>query len=350
MLKRSGKEKSEINGLKGIVTCFCYDARTGEASPRRIALVVFSKTNLNMEQYAVRLGTGLSVSGFYAEASTALRPRCRAAVATLLAVIAVFGVAGRVMAVPPDVEMWRMDCGEFKDFKIEYMSDVFAYPGKKKTLSNGCYLIRHERQFMLWDTGFSPSSLSKYKAMVAMSQTLFAQLHKIDVKPEQISVIGLSHYDFDHTGQAANFPKARLFMGKADFDYMTTGKDAVAAAEDVAPWRSSGANVEAVVGDKDIFGDGSVVMLATPGHTEGHHSLLVRLPTFGSVVLSGDLWHFAEQLSHNGMPPRPNTDRADILASMDRVQKIVSNLKATLVIQHEIADIGKLPMFPASAH
>jgi glyoxylase-like metal-dependent hydrolase (beta-lactamase superfamily II) len=245
--------------------------------------------------------------------------------------------------------MWRLDCGEFKDFDIEPMSDVFAYPGKKKTLSDGCYLIRHEKQFMLWDTGFSPSSLVKYKPMgISMNQTLLVQLQKINVAPGQISVIGLSHWHFDHTGQASSFPKAKLFMGKADFDYMASKRDG-STPEDIAPWLVPGANVEAVVGDKDIFSDGSVVMLATPGHTAGHHSLLVRLPTLGPVILSGDLWHFAEQLSHNGVPPE-NVDRADTLASIDRIQKAVSNLKAMLVIQHEASDIGKLPLFPASAH
>ena len=296
----------------------------------------------------MRLETALSVFCSYCEVSTASRPRCGVAVAALLAVIAIFGAAEKVMAASPGVEMWRLDCGEFKDFDIEGMSDVFAYPGKKKTLSNGCYLIRHEKQFMLWDTGFSPSIISKYKSMgIGMNQTLLVQLQKINIKPEQISIIGLSHWHFDHTGQAANFPKARLFMGKADFDYMA-GKREGSTPEDITPWLGSSASVEKVVGDKDIFGDGSIIMLATPGHTAGHHSLLVRLSTFGSVVLSGDLWHFSEQLEHNGVPPE-NVDRADTLASMDRIQKVVSNLKATLVIQHEASDIGKLPTFPSSA-
>lgn len=81
----------------------------------------------------------------------------------------------------------------------------------------------------------------------------------------------------------------------------------------------------------------------------GHHSLLVRLPSSGAVLLSGDLWHFSEQLSHNGVPPE-NISRADTLASIDRIQQVVRNLKATLVIHHEAADIAKLPLFPASAH
>jgi N-acyl homoserine lactone hydrolase len=170
-----------------------------------------------MKQQTVRLETALSVSRFYAEVSTASRPRCGVAVAALLAVIAVSGAVGKVMAAPPDVEMWRLDCGEHKDFNIEYMSDVFAYPGKKKTLSDGCYLIRHGKQFMLWDTGFSPASLSKYKSMVGMKQTLLVQLRKINIKPEQISIIGLSHWHFDHTGQAANFPEGAAIYGQGGF-------------------------------------------------------------------------------------------------------------------------------------
>lgn len=249
------------------------------------------------------------------------------------------------MASLPDVEMWRLDCGEFKDFDIEGMSDVFSYPGRKKTLSDGCYLIRHEKQFMLWDTGLPPSSIGK---PIGLKKTLVVQLQQIRIKPEQITVVGLSHWHFDHTGQATYFPKARLYIGKADFDYMANKKEG-STPEDIAPWLGSNANVEKVVGDKDIFDDGSVIMLATPGHTDGHHSLLVRLPTFGPVVLSGDLWHFSEQLSNNGVPPE-NVNRADTLASIDRIQRVIINLKATLVIQHEASDISKFPTFPASAH
>lgn len=96
------------------------------------------------------------------------------------------------------------------------------------------------------------------------------------------------------------------------------------------------------------FGDGTVVMLATPGHTPGHHSLLIRLKEFGTVILSGDLWRFTEQVSHSGVPPY-NTDRVATLASMDRILKAAANLKAKIVIQHEKADIALLPPFPLSA-
>jgi len=97
-----------------------------------------------------------------------------------------------------------------------------------------------------------------------------------------------------------------------------------------------------------VFGDGSVIMLYTPGHTPGHHSLLVKLPQMGTVFISGDLMHFRENYDTNGVPTF-NTDRAATIASLDRFKKMVSNLKATVIIQHDERDVSKLPAFPAAA-
>ena len=100
--------------------------------------------------------------------------------------------------------------------------------------------------------------------------------------------------------------------------------------------------------DKDVFGDGTVVMLATPGHTPGHHSLLLKLREMGNVLLTGDLAHFRENYDAMGVP-NFNTHRAETLASLDRFKQIAANLKATVVIQHDARDVGKLPVFPAAA-
>ena len=100
--------------------------------------------------------------------------------------------------------------------------------------------------------------------------------------------------------------------------------------------------------DKDVFGDGTVVMLNTPGHTPGHHSLLVKLKEKGHVLLPGDLAHFHENYDSDGVPTF-NTDRAETLASLDRFKQIATNLKATVIIQHDARDVSKLPAFPAAA-
>lgn len=97
-----------------------------------------------------------------------------------------------------------------------------------------------------------------------------------------------------------------------------------------------------------MFGDGTVVILRTPGHTPGHQALLVRLKEKGPVILVGDAVHFRENFETNGVPGF-NYDRAETLASMDRIRQIEKNLRATVIIQHDPRDIGKLPAFPAAA-
>ena len=253
-----------------------------------------------------------------------------------------------------DVKLWRLDCGTIKVNNLDLFSDTFAYVGQKRTLTDSCYLIAHGADYLLWDTGL-PAGLKgapfddKAPLSPTLTQTLAEQLAAIGVKPEQIALVGISHYHFDHTGQAAEFPQAKLLIGKADFEALKTvpapfGADPALLAH----WLKDGAPAEEVSGDKDIYGDGSVTMLAMPGHTPGSYALLVRLKDKGPVILIGDLAHFRENYESNGVPWF-NFDRAQTLASLARVKTLEKNLNATVVIQHDMRDIGKLPAFPAAA-
>jgi glyoxylase-like metal-dependent hydrolase (beta-lactamase superfamily II) len=114
-----------------------------------------------------------------------------------------------------------------------------------------------------------------------------------------------------------------------------------------AHWISGGGKVEPLPGDKDVFGDGTVIVLNTPGHTPGHHSLLIKLREKGAVLLTGDLAHFHENYETSGVPTF-NTSRAETLASLDRFKKLQASLKATVIIQHDARDMDKLPAFPAA--
>ncbi len=252
------------------------------------------------------------------------------------------------------VTLTRLDCGAVQVNRLNAFSDTDAYPGQKKRLTASCYLIRKGERYMLWDTGL-PAALKGAVPSTTddmggtLSQTIPEQLAKIGVRPEQISAIGISHYHFDHIGQAAAFPNARLYIGKGDWDALTANPPAPGV--DPAPlarWVTGGGAVEVVSGDKDIFGDGSVTMVDLPGHTPGHHALLVRLARTGPVLLSGDTTHFTENYATDGIPPF-NTDRAASLASLDRFKKLAGNLRAKIIIQHEPADIAKLPAFPEAA-
>lgn len=274
------------------------------------------------------------------------------------AALALFAVplAAHAQAAPartaPDIELWRLDCGDFEISDFAEFSDTHRYDGKPYRLVDSCYLIRHGSDYLLWDTGISGDVVGKKVVdgvfTLTLKRRVVDQLAQIGVKPAQIGRVGISHYHDDHTGQLSDFAHATLLIGAGDFAAIKAG----AASRPnwpvlFKPWLDGTAKVEAAEGDKDVFGDGSVVMLDLPGHTPGHHALLVRLKS-GAVLLSGDQFHATESFAHDQVPVF-NTDRADTLASIDRFKQIAVNLKAKVVIQHEPADVARLPIFPRSA-
>jgi len=246
----------------------------------------------------------------------------------------------------PEVTLTRLDCGTGAaptDVGIRF-TDTYAYNGVKIQLVYSCYLVKHGDDYLMWDAGHSMSA-----GPVAPKVSLVDQLAQMKLTPDQIKYIGISHYHGDHIGQVGSFSKSTLLIGKRDWDVLTSATpNPMANPAPFASWISGGGKLEAVPQDKDVFGDGTVVMLNMPGHTPGHHALLVRLKDTGPVLLSGDLAHFHENYDSDGVP-NFNTDRSESLASIDRFKKIAANLKATVIIQHDARDVGKLPVFPASA-
>ena len=252
---------------------------------------------------------------------------------------------------PAEVELWRLDCGRIWVADLDEYSDTRAYVGQRRRFAAGCYLVRHGDDYLLWDTGLAKDGLGKPLTegdtdSYSLSTTLVDQLARLGVRPQQVTTIAISHYHFDHVGQAADFPHAKLLMGKGDLEVLRTPGSP--RAKPLARWIGGGGAVEEVTGDKDVFGDGRVVILDLPGHTPGHKGLLVKLERTGAVLLSGDAAHIRENLDTNGVPSF-NVDRARSLASMDRLRQLARNLKATLIIQHDERDVAKLPAFPAAA-
>jgi len=217
-----------------------------------------------------------------------------------------------------DMSLTRLDCGtpQAPVAVNQRFSDIYAYGDLKLQFVYSCYLIK---------------------------------LEKIGVKADQIKYVGISHYHADHTGQVGSFPKATLLIGSREWDAITSPKPAEGVNfKPFENWAKGEGKVEALALDKDVFGDGSVIVLRTPGHTPGHQSLLVKLPQMGAVVIVGDAAHFRENYDSDGVPAF-NFDRAQTVASLERIKKIAANLKATVIIQHDARDIDKLPAFPASA-
>jgi N-acyl homoserine lactone hydrolase len=274
----------------------------------------------------------------------------RTAVLRILTTIAVC-VSAAVFAAPgfaaADMSLTRFDdCGtpQAPILVNQRFSDTYALGDLKLQFVYSCYLVKHGDDYLLWDTGHAMTAPN-----VAPKVSLVDQLAKLNLKPDQIRYVGISHYHADHTGQVASFPKALLLIGKGDWDQIASPNPPEGVNyKPFEGWTKGENKVEPLVNDKDVFGDGSVIVLNTPGHTPGHHSLLVKLPETGAVIITGDAAHFRENYDSDGVPWF-NYDRAQTIASLERLKKIAANTKATVIIQHDARDIGKLPAFPAAA-
>ncbi len=275
---------------------------------------------------------------------------------TLLAAAVSIMAASAVQAQDaPDIEVWRLDCGTIGLSDTAPFSDTHLYDGEERALTSSCYLIRNGAKYLLWDTGLSGDlkgqSVTDGVFTVSVDRTIIEQLGDLELSADDIGMVAASHYHFDHIGQLAGFKDATLLIGAADWSAVNSEAEGQSFIDKApfAPWLGDDAGeVTAIAKDHDVFGDGSVIIKSMPGHTPGHSALLVRLPETGNIMLTGDLYHFEEQVTNRGVP-QFNTNRADTLASMARFDQMAANLDATVVIQHDPRHLDRLPAFPESA-
>lgn len=250
-----------------------------------------------------------------------------------LTAIAVAVALGSPAASAAGVErLYILDCGHMSAPDQSRWSPGVNV-GVPIELSDNCYLLRHTQGWFLWDTGLADALAAlpdgrtdPNSGITAMrSKTLADQLAQLGVKPSDIKGIGISHTHPDHIGNVEEFPQAMLYVQKAEYEWPNAD-----GSQRFKPEHP----VTKVEGDYDVFGDGSVIIISTPGHTPGHQSLLVRLPKTGAVLLSGDAAHFQSNWDNRRVPGF-NFSKDQTLASMQRIADILAKEHAQLWINHE---------------
>jgi N-acyl homoserine lactone hydrolase len=252
---------------------------------------------------------------------------------------------GHAQSAKPGVEkLYILNCGEGVAGDISRWSPGLN-EGKSMNFVDSCYLIKHAQGWFLWDTGVADSIAAMPDGLAPADpkathwrrpKTLAGELDKLGLKPSDLKAMAISHTHPDHVGNVEMFPTTMLYVQKAEYEWPGTNN---------APRFKAEHPVTKLEGDRDVFGDGSVTILSTPGHTPGHQSLLVKLPKTGALLLSGDAVHFTSNWEIRAVPSM-NTNKEQTQASMQKIADTLTREKAQLWINHDKAQRDGLKMSP----
>lgn len=228
-------------------------------------------------------------------------------------------------------------------------------------MSIAAYLVVHPRGVLMWDAAAlqdreltSEGTSTKYRILlpngnerfVTTSKKIASQLAATGYSPRDVNYLALSHYHYDHTGNANMFANATWLVRQNERDIMFPDKpNDLTRPETYAALKTSKSTV-IKTGDYDVFGDGTVVLKSTPGHTPGHQVLFLKLAKTGPVVISGDLYHYPEERTLNRVPTF-DVDPKQTAASRQALDVFMKKAGAQLWIQHDLVAHGKLNKAPA---
>lgn len=177
-----------------------------------------------------------------------------------------------------------------------------------------------------------------YDPIMQVSENCVDQLKLVDVSPQSIRFVAQSHLHLDHTGAIGRFPKATHIVQRAEYDYAFKPHWFAAGAYIRADFDRPGLNWKFLGGEYtdnyDLFGDGTVRMIFTPGHSPGHQSFLITLPKSGPILLTIDAAYTMDHW-HNKALPGLVTSSTQAADSVAKLRKLASDTGAMVVTGHD---------------
>jgi glyoxylase-like metal-dependent hydrolase (beta-lactamase superfamily II) len=175
---------------------------------------------------------------------------------------------------------------------------------------------------------------------------LVSALAKADLTPGDISVVVQSHLHFDHAGGLEFIPRGVPVYVQEDELRFARNPPVYQQAIYVPADFEHDLDWRPLQGDHDIFGDGRVRIIATPGHSAGHQSLLVRLES-RTMFLLADASYLLRKMRDRLLPAVVWSPDA-MVASWERVEAIERETGAELVCTHELDYEERVPMAPGA--
>jgi N-acyl homoserine lactone hydrolase len=260
---------------------------------------------------------------------------------------------------PKAMRLYVFDCGvlNITTAGVERYHVTTSEAGETR-MSVPCFLVAHPRGTLLWDAGVIPDSVVESQkepahadvnptSAAVVTRSLRSQLAQIGYAPADIKYVAISHAHIDHSANLNEFAASTWLARPAERDFMWAENNPRVKPSFYTALKQSRAVVTLDKDEYDVFGDGQAIIKSAPGHTPGHQVLILRLPTTGRIMLSGDLYHYPPERTLHRPPPDNEFSVKDSADSRATLEEYLQRTKTTLWIEHDFAANAKLKKSPA---
>jgi N-acyl homoserine lactone hydrolase len=251
---------------------------------------------------------------------------------------------------PKSLRLYIFDCG------VIHTTNGDSYSLKKEEMASTemsipCILIAHPKGTLMWDNGDIPDRLFPADGsratlgVVTQDKPLLPQLAAAGYAPSDITYLSMSHYHGDHVANANSFASATWLVRRVERDRMFSSEPIVRSPLENYSELKNSKTILLEKDEYDVFGDGTVIIKSTPGHTPGHNVLFLKLKKTGPIVLSGDLYHYPEERTLHRLPVA-EFNKEQTAASRAELEVFLKKTGAQLWIEHDIVGNRKLKKAP----
>jgi N-acyl homoserine lactone hydrolase len=253
------------------------------------------------------------------------------------------------------IQLYALHCGG--DLMTMAVFDPFdPEPARKVYNPYFLYVVKHPSGTLLFDSGAHPelatdpesrlgAAAADFEMRLSPDDHIERRLSAIGLRPSDVDLVVQSHLHFDHAGGLEWVKHAPVLVQAEELTFAMDPpvyQEAIYLRGDY----DIGLNWEQLEGDHDVFGDGRVMIISTPGHTRGHQSLLVRLDE-QTVFLLADAAYLLEKMRSRRLPGLLWSPDA-MIASWDRIEEIERSENAHLMTTHELDYETSVRLAPAS--
>lgn len=223
------------------------------------------------------------------------------------------------------------------------------------------YLIEHNRGLVAFDTGphadfvrnnisyFGPAA-ADWRVALNSGDDATDQLAAIGVDIKDVTTVLLSHLHYDHAGGMQQFANATFVVQEREWAFAHDPSPQQVNNYVKAEFDIPSSSLRLIEGRFDVFGDDSLILIPTPGHTPGHQSLLVK-GAQTAYLLTGDAAYLSD-LDDDACLPGPALawSQEAMAQSRNLLLQIRDRTHAKVLSTHDPAFIGAVRLAPQATY